>query len=270
MRIMSIAAGLAAAVLALPAMAGVEMGLVTKDAAGATTQSVTVYAQDGRIRMEEIGDTSGGQNMSMIFMDQEFIVVDHDDRSYVIMDEAMVQEMGVKVNAAMQQMQAQLASMPPEQRAMVEQMMEQQMGGMMDAMSESLPTRVEQTGSGTWMSGDCTQYAVFTGDEKSQDICAAPLSEIEGAAEAMSAFRNMAKFINSLADSMPGALGAAMAENPMGLMEEIDGFPVQTVDYMDGQTASVTTLESVEEKSLDAALFAVPEGYRQVDPFAGQ
>ena len=38
----------------------------------------------------------------------------------------------------------------------------------------------------------------------------------------MAAFRNMAKFINSLADSMPGALGAAMAENPMGLMEKID------------------------------------------------
>ena len=261
--------GIAFGLFALPAIAGVEMDLVTKDAAGATTESVTVYAQDGRIRMEDIGDTSG-QNMSMIFMDNEFVVIDHGDQSYIIMDEAMVQEMGVKVNAAMQQMKEQLASMPPEQRAMVEQMMEQQMGGMMAAVEESLPTRVEKTGSGSWQSGDCTEYAVFTGEEKSQDICAAPLSDIEGADEAMAAFRNMAKFINSLADSMPGALGDAMAENPMGLMEEIDGFPVRTVDYMDGQTASVTTLESVEEKGLDPALFAVPEGYRQVDPFAGQ
>ena len=178
--------------------------------------------------------------------------------------------MGVKVNAAMQQMKEQMANMPPEQRAMMEQMLEQQMGAMMDVTEEALPTRVEETGSGSWPSGDCTQYAVFTGDAKTQDICAAPLSDIEGSDEAMAAFRNMAKFINSLADSMPGALGAAMAENPMGLMEKIDGFPVHTIDYRDGEVASETTLQSIDEKSLDTALFAVPEGYRQVDPFAGQ
>lgn len=257
--------------LVLPStlFAGVEMSLVTRDSVGEVLESVTLLAQSGKIRMEDIGDSSGN-DMSMIFMGQEFIVVDHKDKSYIVMDEAMVQEMGVKVNAAMQQMQEQLASMPPEQRAMMEQMLEQQMGGMMSAAEEAPPSRVEKTGSGSWQSGDCIQYAVFEGTEKKQDICAAPLGDIEGADEAMAAFENMAKFINSLADSMPGAFGQSMAENPMGLMEQIDGFPVRTVDYVDGSMASETTLQSVEEKSLDASLFTVPEGYRQVDPFAGQ
>jgi hypothetical protein len=253
----------------LPLYAGVEMDLVTRDASGATVESVTLYAQDGKIRMEDIGDSSG-KEMSMIFVGQEFIVIDHSDQSYIVMDEAMVAEMGAKVNDAMEQIRAQLADMPPEERAVIEQMMTGQMGAMMDSAEESLPTRVEETGSGSWQSGDCTQYAVYVGDEKTQDICAAPLSDIDGADEAMQAFRNMAKFINSMADSMPGSFGESMAENPMGLMEEIDGFPVETADYANGEKVSETTLEAVEDKALEASLFAVPEGYRQVDPFAGQ
>ena len=115
-------------VLVTPVFAGVEMDLITTDAQGAVTESVKLYAQSGKIRMQDIGDSSG-QEMSMIFVGKEFIVVDHSDKSYVVMDEAMVEEMGVKVNAAMEQMRAQLADMPPEQRAMVEQMMQGEMAG---------------------------------------------------------------------------------------------------------------------------------------------
>ena len=255
--------------VATPLYAGVEMTLDTKDATGAVTESVKLYAQSGKIRMQDIGDASG-KDMSMIFVGQEFIVVDHDDKSYIVMDEAMVQEMGVKVNAAMEQMRAQLADMPPEQRAMVEQMMQGQMAGMMGAEEESIPTRVEEMGSGSWQSRPCTEYAVFEGDQKTQQICAAPLGEVEGADEAMAAFRNMAKFINSLAESMPGPLGESMAENPMGLMDQIDGFPVRTVDYVDGQVSSETTLSTVEGRDFDPGLFDIPDGYTKQDPFAGK
>jgi hypothetical protein len=253
----------------MPLFAGVEMTLDTKDTTGAITESVKLYAQSGKIRMEDIGDTSG-QEMSMIFVGQEFIVVDHNDKSYIVMDEAMVQEMGAKVNTAMEQMRAQLADMPPEQRAMVEQMMQGQMAGMTGSEEESVPTRVEKMGSGSWQSGPCTEYAVFEGDQKTQQICAAPLSEVEGADQAMAAFRNMAKFMNSLAQSMPGPLGESMAENPMGLIDQIDGFPVRTVDYIDGQVSAETTLSSIADSDLDPALFAIPEGYTQQDPFAGK
>jgi hypothetical protein len=253
----------------MPLFAGVEMQLDTRDAAGDVTESVKLYAQSGKIRMEDIGDASG-HDMSMIFIGKEFIVVDHADRSYIVMDEAMVQEMGVKVNAAMEQMRAQLADMPPEQRAMVEQMMQGQMAGMMDSEVSAAPIEVRKVGMGQWQSGPCTEYAVFEGDEKTQQICAAPLNDVQGADDAMRAFKNMAKFINSLAESMPGPLGESMAENPMGLIDQIDGFPVRTVDYVDGQVSSETTLSSVADIDLDPALFAVPEGYTQQDPFAGQ
>ena len=255
--------------MATPLFAGVEMDLVTKDAEGAVTESVKLYAQSGKIRMEDIGDTSG-KEMSMIFVGQEFIVVDHTEQSYIVMDEEMVAALGAKVNDAMAQIQAQLADMPEEQRAQIEQMLAGQMAGMMNESEQAPAARVEQIGVGTWQSAECTQYAVFEDFDKTQEICAAPLGDIEGADEVMLAFKNMAKFVNTISESMPGALGANMAQNPMGLIDQIDGFPVRTIDYLDGSLMSVTTLESVQDMSLDPGLFAIPEGYTQVDPFAGQ
>ena len=270
MRMHKSMAGFVFLAVSLPAYAGVEMNLVTEVPAGDIEESITVLAQDGKIRMEEIGDSSG-EDMAMVFVDNKFIVIDHGNQSYIVMDEAMVAEVGSKMNAAMAEMKAQLAGMPPEQRAMVEQMMEQQMGGIMgEAEDSGPPLRVVETGSGSWESGDCTQYSVYEGDEKTQEVCAAALSDVEGADEALEAFTSMAKFMKSLAESMPGPMGASMAENPMLLMEQIDGFPVHTVDYANGAIASETTLKSVEEKSLDPALFTVPDGYVQQDPFAGQ
>jgi len=65
---------------------------------------------------------------------------------------------------------------------------------------------------------------------------------------------------------MPGPLGDSMAENPMGLIDEIDGFPVRTIDFIDGAISAETTLSTVEDRDLDPALFAVPEGYTQQNP----
>ena len=250
--------------------AGVAMDLVTKDASGATTEEMKVYAQSGMIRMDDVAKSSG-EDMSMIFLGQKFIVLSHSDKTYIVMDEAMVSEMGSQMSAAMQQMEAQLAGMPPEQRAMVEQMMQGQMQGMMggDAAAPPPPT-VKRIGSGEWQGQSCIQYAVYEGGEKKQEICAASLGDIDGAEEALLAFKNMAEFMNKLADAMPEPMASGMGENPMGLIDQINGFPVRTVDFADGRTSYETTLESVVEQALDASIFAPPAAYTQQDPFAGR
>ena len=62
----------------------------------------------------------------------------------------------------------------------------------------------------------------------------------------------------------------AFAENPvfkntniMGMMDSLDGFPVQIINHMMGGT-STTTLKKVEQKDLPKTLFQVPEDYRLV------
>ena len=59
----------------------------------------------------------------------------------------------------------------------------------------------------------------------------------------------------------------AFAQNPilkntniMGMMDSLDGFPVEIVNHMMGGS-SVTTLKKVEQKKLSPSLFKVPAGY---------
>jgi len=249
------------------AHAGVVMDLVTRDASGTVTDRARIYAQSEKVRMEEGGN--GDAEATMIFLGDRFMYIDHSDKSYVVMDEAMLDEVSAKMDAAMKEMEAQLASMPPEQRAMVEQMMKGQMQGMMGQQGEETPPpRVEAIGSGEWQSRDCKEYAVYEGGEKKQQICAAALDDVEGADEVIDAFRSMAAYITKMTESLP--MRPAGQSNPGELMDQIDGFPIHTVDYANGQIVQEVSLDSVEEQDLDDELFGAPEGYRKQDPFRGR
>ena len=60
----------------------------------------------------------------MIFRDDLFLMINHDDKTYTVIDEATLEQIGSRMSAAMTKMEAQLAQMPPEQRAMMEKMMQ--------------------------------------------------------------------------------------------------------------------------------------------------
>lgn len=53
--------------------------------------------------------------------------------------------------------------------------------------------------------------------------------------------------------------------NVVGLMKEIDGFPVQTISEVMGGTTTVT-LKKIEKKKLDEKIFLVPKDYKLVQP----
>lgn len=249
------------------AYSGVVMEMVTRDAAGIETDRTTIYAQARKIRMEESGENEA--RATMIFLGKEFLYVDHADKSYMVMDEAMIDEMSAQMSDAMKEMEAQLAGMPPEQRAMVEQMMKGQMQGMMGQQGEKAPPpRVEATGSGEWKSGKCREYAVFEGSVKTQQLCAADLDDVDGSEEVIEGFRAMAAYITKMTESLPMRSDDGL--NPGELMDQIDGFPVHTIDYANGEVLRESLLDSVEERDLDEAMFRAPDGYRRRDPFAGR
>ena len=253
-------------ILLLPTLAygGVVMEMVTRDTAGQETDRTRIYAQSKMIRMEQVVEDEAGPENTMIFLGNEFLYVNHEDKSYIVMDESMVNDVSARISDAMKEMEAELANMPPEQRAMVEQMMKGRMQGTTEQQkAPSAEPRIESVGSGNWQSYKCREYAVFVGQEKIQDICAADLDDVDGADEAVEAFRGMAAYMQKMTESMP-----TMAEDPMNpgkLMSEIDGFPVHTMDYKNGEVTGDVSLDSVTEKNLEPSLFAAPAGYRRED-----
>ena len=133
--------------MASPLHAGVALDMVTRDASGNTIEAMKVYAQSGKIRMDGVGQPAD-ERMSMIFLGQEFLVLDHSDQKYIVVDADMIAAVGSQMEAAMRQMEAQLADMPPEQRAMVEEMMRGQMQAMMGGdQGVRIPPRVEEIGA---------------------------------------------------------------------------------------------------------------------------
>ncbi len=251
------------------AIAGVVMEMITTDGSGRQVEASKIYAQSEMVRIDMVGGSSGEQ-MSIIFRGNEMLMLNHKDKTYFVMDEATLEEMSSQMSTAMQQMEQQLAQMPPAQRAMVEKMMKGKMQDMMPKQSAPPPLQVEVGESSTWKSYPCVNYSIYSGGEKTEEICAASLDSIEGSEEMMGAFRKMAGFVKKMTESLPGPFGDGMAQNPMNMMDQIDGFPVHTVQFERGAVSQEISLESVNEQTLDESMFAAPADYKKQDLLKGR
>lgn len=255
--------------LSSPSFAGVVMDLVTKNPAGQETDRTNIFAQSDKIRMDMNADEGNGSRVSMIFLGDRLLILEHSKKSYMVMDETMFDEVSTQISAAMKQMEVQLANMPPEQRAMMEKMMQGRMQGMMGQRNvPAAGPRIEATGTGQWQSYDCKNYSVYEGAQKTQDICAATLDQLAGGEEMMRAFRRMAVFMTKMTESMP--MRSSDGINPGKLMDQIDGFPVHTIEYKNGRVFAEISLESITEQSLDEGLFLAPSDYRRQNLFQGR
>lgn len=254
------------AALSLPAAAagGAVLEFETTDAGDGTGASTTrVSAQDGSSRIETV---AGSQDAAGMIFDGErgaMLVLDHERREYSVLDEATLQQMATQVGSAMQQMREALEDMPPEQRAMAERMMKQQMP---EASAEE--SILEETGETDSINGfDCRWYEVTESGRKTTELCVASWSEIDGGEEAAEPMRRMAAFFQEMARQFSEAAGMdvmARQENLFAHLEEIDGYPVLVRDLRaDGGVRSETCLTSAETADVDPALFEPPAGYRE-------
>ncbi len=241
-----------------------------------------IYAQDGQLRLDTL-DGGGNVSMSLIFRDNELLQVGHANRSFTRINESTFREMANKTSeastsmasassqmaAAMQQMNEQLANLPPEQRQMVEQMMKQNAPQLaqMPGMDAELPSiEVEELGPGEWRSYRCTRFRVQLDVNNHHELCAADVDQIEGGDEIREAFDAMQAFHQEMMEAMPQLpFGNAMAQLP-AVMGEIEGFPVYRKEYNQDQLLGERYLTSAEERTLDPAVFAIPEGYEEESP----
>jgi len=62
-------------------------------------------------------------------------------------------------------------------------------------------------------------------------------------------------------------IASRVAANPMEMMDQIDGFPVHTLQFEQGELSQETSLESVSAQALEKSLFAPPGDYKKQDLF---
>lgn len=241
------------AFIGLSAHAGTVM--VTEQRSGNTVEVNEMRMQGGNLR----ADTNNrGERQSMILTDKTMYVLDHKDRTYTEIDDATMRKLSGQLAQARQQMEAQMATLPPEQRAM----MERAMGGMAGKPAPAMPrTQYRRTARTETAAGiACKVWEGYEGAKKTAEVCVAPASALPGGADLLAAMKKLAARMSSMMQSMGGS-GNAMQQvwNELGTLS---GVPVIQRDYEGSRVTSTSMLKAVRSEAVPATSFAPPAGYR--------
>lgn len=222
----------------------------------------TIYAQGEKLRMDSGAEGNG--RMSIIFRDDTLWMLDHDEKSCQTIDREGMEQLSAQLGGVMKEMEAEMASLPPEQRAMMEEMMKSRMpAGMPGGGKQSPPRRIEVGAMEKVGDYSCALHTLFAGEEKVWEVCAAAEADLPGAAaEALGAFRAMSRFAEQLRKTMQQGPLADMISTPFSELNGVKGFPVRVRSYERGRVTNETTLKSIAGRELDGSLFEVPEGYK--------
>ena len=236
-----------AALLAAPALADTRMQYVDEKSGAART---AIIIKDGKVRMNH----SDSKSWSLYDAKTDTLTtVNPGDRSYAVLDEETMNKVSGQMSAAMQEMKKQLEQMPPEQRAMMEKMM----GGMKDAGKGMMETKIDRTGKTLDKAGyDCKQVFMSVGSLSRSELCVVDIDELDIPSADRKTLDAMQKRMKAFAESMSDAFGADFKMD----FDSLGGMPV----YMkQDKERSGELLKEVGHSGIDAALFRIPEGYKQ-------
>jgi hypothetical protein len=254
----------------LPLLAGSVLEVVTTEyrEEPPVIGTMEISTQDGMSRME-VTSVSSEESGGMIFREQgrEFIAIDHEEKEYYVIDEAAMERIGTQMNSAMQQMQQALEEMPPEQRAMAEQMMKQHLPAQ---AQKPAPLKVNKTGASDTINGfDCEYYEVQQNGTKVRELCITGWDELDGGREAADSMIAMAAFFEKMAEQFSAGAGMDVMGEQRDLfrhMRDLEGYPVLSREFdEEGAVESESRLKSAKSSDIDPALFNPPQGYKQKD-----
>jgi hypothetical protein len=233
--------------------------------------TTTIFA-DGALLRLEINSISSAEDGLVIFRGDrnEMIVADNERLEYYIIDEQALKQMAAQVGDAMHEMQDMLESLPPEERAEAETMMQQQMPEMREA--PTAPSTLMKTGESDTINGyRCQYYEVVQADRKKRDMCVAAWGDIEGGGEAAEAMTGIGGFFKRMHDVFSESSGADLMGSQAEIfaqMKELGGYPIYARDYDEtGALEGESILRSSREESIDPTMFKIPEGYRRGDMY---
>jgi hypothetical protein len=232
--------------------------------------TVKLSTQGGMTRLD-IDSTSGDAGLIFDSGKGELVILDYEDKKYFVMTREQMDAMAVQVSDAMRKMEEALAAMPPEQRAMAEQMMKGRMPQQAPAQTQPKSTISKTGGSGSVAGLDCDNYEVSQAGRKIRDMCVTPWDEIDGGRESTDAMMAIADFFSGIRDAVTAAGGMTALDHQQEMfahMKELNGFPVSSKSFNDdGVLTSESRLISNESVSLTPADFAPPAGFKKQEMF---
>ncbi|MDQ8201748.1 DUF4412 domain-containing protein [Pelagicoccus sp. SDUM812003] len=255
---------LASVFLVSNAFAGHVYNLTHSDSeGGGEAESATILVDGAKVKMSGLDEDS-----EVIFdgSSNTLIMVNHAEKSYLKMDKESIEELSAKLSQAMEEMERQLANVPPAQRKMMERMMK----GKMPAMDEpEIETTVNRTGETDTVAGyEAEKVEVSSTDGSSQELWVVPWSKLGGAEDISQAFTGMSSLFDDLMGAlsqgpMAGFVDGKLKSGWLGKLQSLEGFPVMAKVYdQAGELVSETLLSDIEERAIAGSEFKAPKGYK--------
>ena len=235
------------------ASAGVYVEMVDHDIkANKTELSQKIYVQNGNGRFVD------REGRATLIKNGTFYIIDEADKSYIMFDKATMEQLAKKLNEAMVKMKEQLAQLPPEQRAQMEQMMPGLSGGERKWTVEAVDTGKSDKVDGR----ACRIWDVKREGELDNQICVVPYSALPGKENFQAMFASFAKVFEEMAKSVP--MMAGMMSKEFDAQAKVNGYPVRSRNYENGVLGDSEQLLKVwREEAIPASMFNIPAGYKQ-------
>jgi hypothetical protein len=250
-----LAALLVAAVVSSTAVAGVYLESTRSGADKATAKVSKLWFDGGRMRSE--GSAPG---TVAIFKNRTMYTLDAGSKSYRVMDQASIDQLGDRMAGMRKQMEAKMAGMPPEQRQKLEKMLGQMGGGGAPAAAKRTLRNTGRTESAAGVT--CTVWEASVDGQKEEEICAAKAATIPGGDEVMATLKEIGVMLKGFTQSV-GKVARNGASQPWLDMETINGVPIVHREFENGKVASETRLTTARKESVPGAQFEVPAGYTE-------
>jgi len=268
----NIAVFLFALLLSIPATAGVVYEIEVTDHAQSPPKSESMEtAVEGRLLKMGVPAGGRGGDGEMIYRGdrREMVWVDHDRKSYFVIDEETMKAFAAQINEAMEMMEQALANVPEAQRPMIEEMMKKKMPQTQKV--ERPKTDLQKTGEMAEHNGyPCVRYEVLRDGRAIRELWVTDWENIEGGAEVADLFQEMAEFFKQMLESLP-KFAENSADQPFEHLKDLGGFPVITRELADdGTIERESSLRSARRQKLDPAAFEPPAGYKRQEMFKGR
>jgi Domain of unknown function (DUF4412) len=249
---------------AWPLLAADGVLIVEKTTTAGKTQTSQVQIEKDRMRADTIG--AAGEKQAIIFdgIKQVMSMINYDRKVYNEMTQADVDRMGGQMTAAMAQMQEQMKSMPPAQRAQIEAMMRGRGAAGMGA-AQAPKTEYKKVGTdkaGRWT---CDKYEGHQGTQKVSEVCTVEPAALGFALADFAVTKQLAEFFKKLSPQSADSVFAIGTPEAQGF----SGVPVRRITFRNGQPQTTTELTDVTRQAFAASTFAVPAGF-QKEAFGGR
>lgn len=219
-----------------------------------------VYIDKDRMRIESSG-TTGGQTIVFRQDQGKFWIIDPTSKTYTELAKQDLQNMQETMAGAMSMMQEHMKELPPEQRKMVEQMMQ----GKMQATTPETPKKAPKTVYKKVASGEkvnrwvCDKYVGNARDK--EEVWTTDWNKAGVTTEDLKVMQHIGEFFAGLSRQQPFMTppGIRATEEEQGF----PGLPIRTLHYSGPQVRTRMEITDIQRQDLAASLFELPSGLQK-------